>query len=166
LEQRLEPDRRIWITAPARAPQRRFGSGKIFAGGEEGAKSERRRRMTGRISDSIRLFSCGHVTAPFEQAAEVERAVRIAALGCPRVAGLRLLPIPAFFDEDPEVDCRGRVAQRVSFAIRVFRGGEITAVLKPKPEVEPFECGTGAVNYCACAPLHPREPFRCVLPQQ
>ena len=163
-EQRFEFDGRVGITAPACALQCRLGTGEIAAAGEDDSESERRSRMAGRVCGSIRPFGAGCVAARFEQTAEVERAIRIPALGCPLVGGLRLLLVPAFFDEDPEIDRRGRVAQRSRFTIRTFGVRQITAVLEPEPEAEPFIGSPSRVGYRVCAPSHPPKALPVVLP--
>ena len=103
LEQRYEPDRRVRVAAPARPLQRRVGTRDIPAGRKEHAEAERRGWMAGCVGECVGAFCAGHVTASFEQATEVERAVRVAALACALVAGLRLLEIAALFKEDSEV---------------------------------------------------------------
>ena len=158
LEQRFKSDGRIRIAAPARALQRRVGTGAIPAGREEDAEAERRGRMVGRVSEFIGTFCAGQLTAPLEQAAQVERAVRVAAFACALVAGLRLLEVSALFEEDPEIDRRCGMAHRICLPICAFGGGQITAFLQPHPEAEPLLCGPRALDRCVCAPRHSQSP--------
>ena len=155
LEQRYEPDRRVRVAAPARPLQRRVGTRDIPAGRKEHAEAERRGWMAGCVGECVGAFCAGHVTASFEQATEVERAVRVAALACALVAGLRLLEIAALFKEDSEVDRRGGMSERICLPIRAFGGGQITALLEPHAEAEPLLGRTGLLNSCVCAPGHP-----------
>ena len=111
--------------------------------------------MAGGVSDPIRTLSADQVAARLEQAAKVECAVRIAAFARALIASLRLLQIATLFEEDPEVDRRGGMAQRIRLPVRAFGGGPITTLLEPKTKLEPLICGTGAANDYVCAPGHP-----------
>jgi hypothetical protein len=132
-----------------------LGLDEIPARGAEDAQAFCRSQVARGISNPIRTLRAGQVTAPLEQTAEVECAVRVAAFARALVAGLRLLQIAALFEEDPEVDRRGGMAQRIRLSIRAFGGGAITTHLEPKTKVEPFLCRSGAANRCVCAPGHP-----------
>jgi hypothetical protein len=95
--------------------------------------------MSSCVGEFIGTFCSGQVTATLEQAAEVERAVRVATLSCALVARPRLVQISALFEQDPEIDSRGSMAQRICLPICAFSGGEITALLEPDAEIEPLD---------------------------
>lgn len=139
LEQGFESEDRVRIAAPARALHRHGGTDEILAGREEDAQAERSSWMAGCVGEFVGAFCPGEVTVTLEQAAEVERAVRVATLSCVLVAGPRLVQISALFEEDPEIDSRGGMAQRICLPICAFGGGEITALLEPDAEIEPLD---------------------------
>ena len=163
LEQRLESEGGIRIAAPARALQRRAGTDDILARREEDADTERRGRMVGRISEFVRTFRAVQVTTTLEHAAKVERAVRVSALPCALIAGHRLVQISALFEEDPQVDRGGGMAERVRLPICAFRGGQIATGLEEHTETEPLLSGTNVLHRCICAPGHPQNPVNVRL---
>jgi hypothetical protein len=114
------------------------------------------------IGESICAFCPGQVTALLEQRAEVEGAVRLAALVRALVARLRRLQIATGLEEHSEVERRAGMAHRIGFAIGALGCGEVTLSLEQNPQTEPVRGSPGAANQHLCAPRHPSKAFVCL----
>ena len=110
--------------------------------------------VAGGVRNPVCAHRPGQIAVLFQQGAEIERAVLVAAFLGPPVAGLGGTQIPAGLVQYPKVQCCAGVRERVGLAIGKLGADRVPALLEKHTKSKLLNRSTGTIRLCAHAPRH------------